>query len=219
MPEIKKDKRDRRQGDEGVNEPAAHKNAEPVSEVAHRFGQQRVDLALANVGCDLPFVLGWRDQIADQQREQVIINHRAVVVAVQAAAALVINGAPEKNAAGQRNQTEERAQKIIPAIHERVLEPDVEDRDILVDLHTYARRNSPLNTRKDTKISGTNICSKQGAGFHHFQISSAFFSCYSSVSWGQIHYGFSFCASSSASVIAAIMLSGRAVPFPAMANA
>src|ERR1700730_14566394 len=97
MPEIKKDERNRRQGDECVNETAAHKNAKPVSEIAHRFGEQRVDLALANVGSDLQCVLGRSHHIADHQGEKVIINHRAVVVAVQTTAALVKNGAPEKN--------------------------------------------------------------------------------------------------------------------------
>jgi hypothetical protein len=29
---------------------------------------KRVDLAFANVGGDLPFVLGWRDEIADEDR-------------------------------------------------------------------------------------------------------------------------------------------------------
>ena len=43
------------------------------------------------------------------------------------------NRAPEKDGAGQWNQTEERAQKIIPAVNERVLEPEVEDGEVFVD--------------------------------------------------------------------------------------
>ena len=67
-------------------------------------------------------------------REQIVINHRAVIVAVQSAAAFLKNRAPEKDGAGQRNQSEERAQKIIPAINERVLQPEVKNRNVLVDL-------------------------------------------------------------------------------------
>ena len=105
----------------------------PVREITHRLGEQRIDLAFANVGGDLPFVLCWDDQIADQNREQIIINHRAVIVAVQSAAALLEHRRPEKHGAGQRDQPEQRAQEIIPAIHERVLQPDVKDGGVFGD--------------------------------------------------------------------------------------
>src|SRR6266581_116493 len=77
----------RRKSDKAVNETAAQKNAEPVGEVAHWLGEKRVDLTFANISCDLPLILGWHDEVADQDREQIIINHRAVVVAVETAAA------------------------------------------------------------------------------------------------------------------------------------
>src|ERR1700719_5366460 len=103
MPEIKKDKRDRRERDERVNESAAEKNAEPISQITHRLGEKRIDLSFANVGRDLPFVLGRRDQIADEDREQVIINHRPVVVAVLAATAVYDYRAPKTHGAGERH--------------------------------------------------------------------------------------------------------------------
>ena len=135
MPEINKDQRYRRQCDEGVNQSAAHKDTEPIREIAHRFREKRIDLPLADVGGDLPFVFCRRDEIAHQNREQVIIDHRAIVVTVQPAASLFEDGAPEKNGAGQWNQREERAQEIIPAINKRVLQPKIKDADVLVDLH------------------------------------------------------------------------------------
>ena len=52
---------------------------------------------------------------------------------MQPAAALLEHRTPEKHCAGQRNQAEQRAQEIIPAIHERVLEPDVKDGSVLRD--------------------------------------------------------------------------------------
>ena len=69
-------------------------------EITHRLREQRVDLAFPNVCGYLPFVLCWDDQIADQNREQIIINHRAVIVAVQSAATLLEHGRPEKYGAG-----------------------------------------------------------------------------------------------------------------------
>ncbi len=51
---------------------------------------------------------------------------------MESAASLFENRAPQKNRTGERDQSERRAQKIIPAINERVLEPDVEDGNVLV---------------------------------------------------------------------------------------
>jgi hypothetical protein len=101
--EIDKDQRDRRKSYEGVNESAAQKNAEPVNEITHRLGEKRVDLAFANIRSNLPFVLCWHDQIADQDCEQIVINHRAVIVAVEAASTLFEDCAPEKHRAGERD--------------------------------------------------------------------------------------------------------------------
>ena len=145
MPEINKDKRDRRQRDECVNQASAHKNAEAISEITHRFREKRIDLSLANVGGDLPFVLGRRDEIAHQKRQQIIINHRTVIVAVQLSAAFLEHGTPQENRAGQRDQAKESAQEIIPAIHERVLQSDVKDRNVLADVH---ERETNQETRK-----------------------------------------------------------------------
>jgi ABC-2 type transport system permease protein len=102
-PEINKNEGDGRQGDYGVNETAAQKDAESIREITHRLGQERIDLTFANIGCDLPFVFGGRDEVADQEREQIIINHRTVVIAVHPAAALAKDRAPEKHRAGERN--------------------------------------------------------------------------------------------------------------------
>src|SRR5437867_12850380 len=70
--EINKDQRDRRQGDEAVNESATQKDAEPVRKITHRLREKRIDLAFANVSGNLPFVLCWYDQVADQEGEQII---------------------------------------------------------------------------------------------------------------------------------------------------
>src|SRR6266404_1895464 len=158
MAEVEKDERDGRKGDGRVNEAAAQENAETIREITHRLGQERIDLPFADVAGDLPFVLGRHDEIADEEREQIIIDHRAIVVTVQAAAAFVKNGAPKKDRAGEGNQTEEGAQEILPAIHERVLEPDVKDRNVLVDLRPRARahtRNLNRNLVSTSTITRT----------------------------------------------------------------
>ena len=69
MPEINEDERDWRQAHECVNKASAQKDAEPISEITHRFRQNEL-IALANVGGDLPFVFGRRDEIAHQNRQQ-----------------------------------------------------------------------------------------------------------------------------------------------------
>src|SRR4029077_5967974 len=85
------------------------------------------------IGGDLPFVLCRHDQIADQKDQQIVINHQAVIVAVQSAATLLEHGRPEKHGAGERYQPKQSAQEIIPAVHERVLEPDVKNGRVLGD--------------------------------------------------------------------------------------
>ena len=59
---------------------------------------------------------------------------------MQSAATLLEHGSPEKHGAGERYQPEQRAQEIIPAVHERVLEPDVKDGAVLRD---PARAHAP----------------------------------------------------------------------------
>src|SRR5262249_35935490 len=100
--EINENQRDWRQSDEAVNETATQKDAGSVREVTHRLREQRIDLAFANIGGYLPFVLCRGDQVADQNDEQIIIDHRGVIVAVQFTAALLENGGPEKHSSGQR---------------------------------------------------------------------------------------------------------------------
>src|SRR5262249_2006828 len=127
LSKVNEDQHDGRQRDETVNETPTQKNARPVREIAHRLGEQGIDLAFPNIGGDLKVVIGRHDEVADQDHEQIIINHRPVVVPVQFATALLKNGGPEKDCSGQGYQPEQRAQKIIPAIHKRVLEPDVKN--------------------------------------------------------------------------------------------
>ena len=125
--EVEKDERDRQDRDERVNESPAEKDAEAVGEIAERLGQEGIDLTFANVGCDLPFVLGRRDEIRDEDHQQVVVDHRPVVVALHAAAFLGEDGAPEEDGARERDQPEDRAEKIIPAVNEGVLQAELED--------------------------------------------------------------------------------------------
>src|SRR6059036_519877 len=70
---------------------------------------------------------------------------------MQAATALLEHRAPEKHRAGEWDQAKQRAQKIIPAIHERVLQPDVKHRDVFGDrAHARAR-----NRNRNEKMSST----------------------------------------------------------------
>jgi hypothetical protein len=62
---------------------------------------------------------------------------------VESAASLFENRAPQKNRTGERDQSERRAQKIIPTINERVLEPDVEYGNVFVSSHTKNRIRKP----------------------------------------------------------------------------
>ena len=103
---------------------------------------------------------------------------------MHSSAALVEDRAPQKNCPRERDQAEESPQKIIPAVDERILQPEIKDGDVLSDCDWF----NLLNASPAYAWFGT-----EGAA--------------------------RFCANSTASLIAAIMLSGRAIPFPAMSKA
>src|SRR5438552_6529454 len=121
MAKIKENHDDGRNRDCGENQTATQENAETVSEIADRLGQKRIDLAFADVRCNLPFIFGWRDQVRDDDRKQIIIDHRAIIVAVHPAAGFPKNRAPEKNGSREWNQSEDRTQEIIPPVNESIL--------------------------------------------------------------------------------------------------
>src|SRR5262245_6290473 len=152
MAKIEEDGRDREDRDRGVNQPTAQKNAEAIGEITHRLGQEGIDLTLANVGGNLPFVLGRGDEVAHQNREQIIINHRTVVVAAHTTAAFAENRPPKEDCADERNDPEDCAQQIVPAIDKGVLDPEIEDSEILLQLH------GGISTADYTGFTGRNPC-------------------------------------------------------------
>src|SRR6266446_1787835 len=168
MAEIKENHDDGRDRDCRENQTATQENAETVGEIADRLGQKGIDLAFADVRCNLPFIFCWRDQVRDDDRKQIIIDHRTIVVAVHPAAGFSKNRAPEKNGPREWNQSEDRTQEIIPPVNESVLQPEIENREV----------------------------------FFHGRVLSTMLD----VGW----------TSSTARLIAAIMLSARAMPFPAI---
>src|SRR5260370_37195033 len=104
MPEIKKDERDRRERDERVDESAAKKTAEPISEITHRLGEKRINLSFANVGRDLPFALGRRAQSAAEASAHVVIKCRPIPASSQAASTLFKHSAPTYHSARRAHQ-------------------------------------------------------------------------------------------------------------------
>src|SRR5438105_3042046 len=132
---IEKYKRDRENGNRRINESAGKKDTGPIAEIVQGFGQERIDLTLTDIGGDLPFILGWGYQVRSQNGQEIVIDHRSIVISSEAAAALVEDSAPEEDSSGQRNQTKKSAQKIVPAIYERVLQSQIKNSAVSREIH------------------------------------------------------------------------------------
>src|SRR5262245_15562128 len=82
---------------------------------------------------------------------------------MQATTAFLEDGGPEKHRAGQRYQPEQRAQEVIPAIHECVLQSDVKDRSVLLQAHTPAHTFAPaflLPANDETRMTNDKTMTK-----------------------------------------------------------
>ena len=115
--------------DDRVDQPPGSKQTEPVGQIIHRLQQELADVAVLDVGGNLPVVLVHRRQRVHNGYEQVIRGHLRERVARHFAARRLagVNGAPEKNRGHERDQTEHRAEQKVHAVHQGVLNPDVDD--------------------------------------------------------------------------------------------
>ena len=125
----KDEQRHRQDRHHGVNQPARPEETKPVRQVVDGLEQKLADVAVLDVGGDLPVVFIHRRQRIDNRDQQVIGNHLRQRVTGDAAARrlAVVDGAPEQDGGGQRHQPECRAEQEVHAIDEHVLNADVDD--------------------------------------------------------------------------------------------
>jgi hypothetical protein len=76
---------------------------------------------------------------------------------METAAAFFEDCAPKKHRPSQRDQTEKRAQEIIPAIYERVLQSDVKNGGVLGDVHATENLIRKSGNRKQEKTKATKV--------------------------------------------------------------
>src|ERR1039458_4977392 len=139
LPETENKNREWNTGHGDERNAPGKKQAEPIPQIIHRLKQELADVALADVGGDLPVVFIDRRQHVHHGDEQVIKHHfrlgktggssRAVPVRV--------NGLPQRQHGEERDETEQRAREIVEAIRQIALQPDVDDVEIF--FHAAAR--------------------------------------------------------------------------------
>ena len=119
--------RHRQNGDERVDDPRGDKQRQPVTEVVERLDHEGTDLAFADIGGDLPFVLGGGDEVVDQDHEEKIPDHRRIIVRTHGGLGPGEDGPPDEHRADQRHQPEQGAEQEIPPVHKGVLQTDIKN--------------------------------------------------------------------------------------------
>ena len=112
------------------------KQAQPIPEIINRLEQELADVALADVGGDLPVVLVDRREHVHHGDEQVVKNRfRERPAGMLRAADLP----PEREHGEQRDEAEQRPRQVIDAIGQVVLQPDADD--VQVFFHSRGKFN------------------------------------------------------------------------------
>ena len=106
---------------------AGEKQAQAVGHVIQRLEQKLADVAVLDVGRDLPVVLADSRQGVHDGDQQIIRDHAPQAVTANGALLPAIDGLPEVNGGQQRNQPEPGAKEEIDAVHQRVLKPNLDD--------------------------------------------------------------------------------------------
>ena len=122
-----------KQGDGGVEQSGADKDAGAVGEKIKRLEQEGTQLPLADLGRDLPLVLRGGDQVVDQQNNQEVEDHLSIIVARDQARGVAIDGPPDKDGPEERDQGEEGAQQEVPAVDKGVLQADGENGPVFIE--------------------------------------------------------------------------------------
>jgi len=139
-------------GDEG--DAPGKKQAQPVPQIINRLEQELADVALADVGGNLPVVLVHRRQHVHHGDQEIIENHLGRGVAGERRPALLgIDGAPERQHGEQRDEAEQRARQVIDAVRQVVLDPDADDMPVFFHSLRGRARNPVYCNRRFLTIS------------------------------------------------------------------
>ncbi len=119
----------REEGDAGVDEAAGGIEAEAVGEVIDGFEEELADGAFADVGGDLPIVLGDGGEGVDDGDEQVIGGHLGEGIGADGGvgALIGVDGAPEEEGGQEGDEAEGGAAEEIDPVGQGILNADIDD--------------------------------------------------------------------------------------------
>ena len=129
MPEAKNENRQRQRRHQDERQPPGKKQAQPIPQIIHRLEQKLVDVALADVGGDLPVVLVHRRKDVHHRDHQVVKNHLRLGESALPPGPPVaaVNRPPQRQHGEQRDEAEQRPRQIIEAVLQVVLKTDADD--------------------------------------------------------------------------------------------
>ena len=120
------------QGHRRVKKAVTDKKSHPVDEIVHRLDQEAVHLTITDVGRYLPLIVSRGDQTFEHQDQEEVEHDRSVIEVINRPSLSLKNRPPNENGAQKRKQAKERPEEKIPAIHESVLQTDIENLEILL---------------------------------------------------------------------------------------
>jgi hypothetical protein len=131
--QTKDEQRERNSGDSDVSDAAGKEEAKAINEVIDWFEEELADIAVFDVGRDLPIIFVHGGQRVDDGDEQIIGNHLGERVSADVGIGPFagVNGAPDINDGDERDETEEGSGEEIEAVREIVLNADVQDVPVL----------------------------------------------------------------------------------------
>ena len=132
--QVKNEERQRRHRHGEVGHPAGQEQAEPIPEVINRLEQELADVAVLDVGGNLPIVLVHRRQGVHHGREQVIRDHlRQRIGADRRSRALArVDFLPHVEHGDERDQAEHRPRQEVEPVGQVVLNPDINDMPVFL---------------------------------------------------------------------------------------
>lgn len=133
LAEAQNEYRQRNSSDGDVGHAPGKEKAKTVNEVVNGFEKELADIAVFDVGGDLPVILIYSGERIDDGDQQVIGNHLGERVGADAGTGTFarVDGAPDVNDGDERNEAEERAGEKVETVREVVLNADVQDMPVL----------------------------------------------------------------------------------------
>ena len=161
--EAEQEQADGQDRNRGENQFSRKKKANPVGQVIYGFEQELADVAVLDVGGNLPVVLIDRRERVHDGDQQVIRDHGGQGIAGHFGFLAAVNGLPEVDGGQERNERDGGAKEEIEAVHEHVLGADFHHMPVLFhwrragDAQATMGYNVGSSCKRHSPLLGTSV--------------------------------------------------------------